>query len=282
MKFVIFDSHDFDGICSAEIIRHRFTDEDVGFIPADYGRLTDVSMIPDGAEVFIVDFSLTVAEMEKLHARCDLTWIDHHKTAIEKCKHMSIKGLQLVGSAACELTWDHLFSDTAPYAVHLLGRYDVWDHSDPKCLPFQYGMKAFGMKLGDPRWSLLFEDYSELIHEIIRTGKIIMDHEEKFYERVCQGIGFTALLPSKHGMLKVFALNVANQNSRAAQSGVTDEHEAVCLFSWNGRQFKYSLYGVGKDIDLSMYAVERGGGGHKNACGFFSPVMELERVNESA
>lgn len=77
----------------------------------------------------------------------DVTWIDHHKTAIEAVKDYNVKGKRRIGTAACELTWEYLFDDIeTPDVVKLLSAYDVWDHDRfewSEVLSFQYGMRGY-------------------------------------------------------------------------------------------------------------------------------------------
>jgi hypothetical protein len=109
--------------------------------------------ITNGTEVFMVDFCLPdIEDMRRLQELSGhyFIWCDHHHTAITKAKEagFTAPGLRRVGEAGCELTWEWLFyPNPIPLAVHLLGRYDVWDESQPnwqsQTLPFQYGMRGY-------------------------------------------------------------------------------------------------------------------------------------------
>jgi oligoribonuclease NrnB/cAMP/cGMP phosphodiesterase (DHH superfamily) len=139
-----YHSSDLDGICSAAIVKYRYPECELIAIDYDYNHhiFDSVSV---GETVFMVDFSALSEHMRYLKYHTDFIWIDHHKTAIEKCSKLEpIAGIREIGKAACELTWEYLFPNkTMPEAVRLLGRYDVWDHSDPNTLPWQYGMRQY-------------------------------------------------------------------------------------------------------------------------------------------
>ena len=69
----------------------------------------------------------------------------------------------------------------APLAIRLLGRYDMWDHKDPKVLDFQYGLRGFDLDPGtdDGRcgWAVLLGEADRMreVFEaaVLNTGKII-------------------------------------------------------------------------------------------------------------
>lgn len=166
---------DLDGVCSAAIVKHFVPDVELYGI--DYGEefpvcfndpgLVECANATNKRTVYMVDFSLPVADMEKLTKVSNLVWIDHHKTAIDAAAEMQLnpRGMRSSEYAACELCWawcamdaqDKAMPDRGncpndikffapPEAVRLLGRYDVWADKNPewdsKILPFQYGMRA--------------------------------------------------------------------------------------------------------------------------------------------
>jgi len=112
----VFYHNDPDGWCSAYWVRKhlekeqiQFTDTD--FIEMNYDKKFPMDIIKSGEKVFIVDFSVEPTQMAELMAITgeigNITWIDHHKTAIEKYNDFPviIKGIRHDGTAACALTW---------------------------------------------------------------------------------------------------------------------------------------------------------------------------------
>ena len=62
-------------------------------------------------QVYIVDYSIIPDEMrELLNITKDVTWIDHHKTAIEKYKEFEheIRGVRYDGVSGCMLTYCYM------------------------------------------------------------------------------------------------------------------------------------------------------------------------------
>jgi len=89
------------------------------FISIDYDMLFPFDSIDKDEQIWIVDFSLCPADMlTLLDITEDVTWIDHHKTAIEKINEwhdpdqrqrlLDVAGVRKVGEAACTLTFKYI------------------------------------------------------------------------------------------------------------------------------------------------------------------------------
>jgi len=277
---------DFDGKCSAAIVKlHEPQCELIGLDYQDKVTFDELGIAKD-EEVFLVDFSFEpVARMLELHERADLLWIDHHRTAIDAVAATGtvIEGTQTVGLAACELTWG-AFSRTGsmPWAVHLLGRYDVWDHRNPAAMNFQYGMRARGD--WDPNdtcaWSELFSS-DALVRELIEHGRDVIRYEDAMSERYAREFAWHGRLVSPAGEalpLHVLCLNRGLASSKSFS--VCDEYfldvdvYAAYVQLPDGR-LKVSLFkpehwrqGCGRCNDVGALAEMFGGGGHAGAAGF--------------
>ncbi|MFA5760287.1 MAG: hypothetical protein WC877_00750 [Dehalococcoidales bacterium] len=118
----VFYHNDPDGWCSAYWVRKHLESEKIPFEASDFIEMNYDKSFPwdkinhMGEQVFMVDFSLNDPEdMIKLSKMCDFTWIDHHKTAIDKMGEFcnksgweEPKGIRIDGVAACALTWVYL------------------------------------------------------------------------------------------------------------------------------------------------------------------------------
>ena len=269
-----YHSADLDGKCSAAIVRRKYPNCEL--IGINYGQPFPWDDIGEGETVFMVDFSLQPFEdMIQLESMCKLLWIDHHKSAINEAHAAGFLAYEQTledGTGACILTWLHLFPDDAvPYAVQLLGEYDVWDHHDPDCLPFQYGMGAEDGSPDSGIWSaLLSTDHKTsecAVEEVASTGRIILDYQAK------QNAGHakTLCFDSELDGLKLLAANAGPINSKFFDSRWdADKYDAMCLFQWRpkGNSWTVSLYSDRDDVDVSEVCKARGGGGHKGAAGF--------------
>ena len=232
----------------------------------------DTIELIEGETVYVVDFCFSnIKDMEWLRDLCDLHWIDHHKSAIEKMGDFECDGLREIGKAGCELTWEYLHPASMPITVKLLGRYDVWDHADERVLPFQYGIRMEENTLPDSDiWNDVLNDVG--VENYIRNGKIIIDYESKQNAIYAKGMYYEAEFEG----LRAIVINKAFQNSKIFDSVYDPErHDIMILFGVKPNEFKYSLYSAKDEIDVSKIAAIYSGGGHKGAAGFYSKTQVI-------
>ena len=276
---------DFDGKCSGAIVRLHETDVECYGI--NYGDTFPFDLCK-GKHVVMVDFSLQpfglMWQLDKLcfEQGTKFIWIDHHKSAIEEAQQNNFNppGRRVIGKAACELCWEEFGETAEPLAVHLLGRYDVWDHSDPRTLPFQYGMRLSSMYPTDPRWYDVLSDVSGssyLIQEILREGDTIQRYQRVQNKEYAYQRSFLIKIPYNDGHINGLACNKGLTNSQLFDS-VYDpaRHDVMVTFcrlpvNWDesGKaRWTVSLHSTKDSIDCSKIAKQYGGGGHKGAAGF--------------
>lgn len=282
---VIYHSADLDGICSREIARRALPGATL--LGWDYGQ-----PIPDLSSyrtVYLIDVSFP-PEVMKANAE-KLVWIDHHRTAINDNAGTDIPGYRIDGVAACRLAWQWFMLQwdaeaplptkedyvarrvSEPYAVQLLGEYDVWDKRNPQTDAFQLGMQAESA----PEWDRLFRVTPEMVHNLERSGdtglvKLILERGRAIQSyldvtnaQISKERGFDV---QWEGLL-FRALNTARCNSLTFTAALRPEHDGCLGYFWDGGKWRFSLYGVPHkpDVDLSVIAKRYGGGGHKQACG---------------
>jgi oligoribonuclease NrnB/cAMP/cGMP phosphodiesterase (DHH superfamily) len=269
-----YHSADLDGHCSGAIIKLKYPECEM--LGINYGDNFPWQNIVAGENVFMVDFGLQpFSDMERLNKICKLHWIDHHKTALDETykKGFTASGGQLLetGKAGCELTWEYIHREfvRVPLAVTLLGRYDVWDHSDNYVLPFQYGMR----QLKDTRpdntemWEKLFNNETR-VRALVDQGQLILDYETAQNEKFCRAYSFE----TEFNGMKVICANRGFCNSKLFDS-VYDpkKHHMMVTFirmKLPKRQWTVSMYSTRDDVDCGSIAKSFGGGGHRGAAGF--------------
>lgn len=272
---VIYHKADFDGIFCREIAKKFFGDK-ADYIGWDYGDPLP-SLSPDGHELYMLDISV-----EGLMDYPGLTWIDHHKSAMEKF-NPSTRGYRIDGVAACRLAWQWFFRDIPgniaggsmptkqdfvdrkviePMAVRLAGEYDIWDKRDDRAELFQHGLRSRDL---ENDWSLL-----------LSPGRPPTAEEKSAFEGIGLEIGVESdgntvpgvvagLLASgrvlqyaktkenesiaKHLAftfqwegLTFCAINAARYNSHLFTAGIKPEHDALFGFNFDGTQWRVSLY----------------------------------------
>jgi len=276
----LYHGGDLDGICSGAVVKHRYPDAKLFPVHNSQSVIID-DMIKHGDDVFIVDYCLSpFSHMGLVSDHCNLTWIDHHDTTIndyniflENDNIDKLKGIRVIGTASCELTWKYLYPNTkVPYSIWLLSRYDVWDHDvSNSILPFQFGML---LNYKEPTniswWSQLFENDRDAdnFQNIIRDGKTIIRYRNRLNSKLCEIQAFESELEG----YKCLCINRALCGSTVFDSlWDPDKYDIMIVFYTHGNgTWSVSLYTNANDdkVHVGNIAKQYGGGGHAGAAGF--------------
>ena len=276
---------DFDGYCSGAMVglAHNWK---VSFHPMNHGDKFPWEVINEDDTVYVVDYVLSpIADMFKLNDMCKLIWIDHHGSAIKDYNEALMRGeLNIIdgyrkeGEAACELCWTFFEGDTKPpYALHMLGRFDVWKHHDiTDCLEFQYGCQ----QIIDPHptnhglWhDLLVKDDDELLQHLINHGRIVLQFSRTRNAKLCDTYAFETEIDGHPAI----ALNKGISSSIAFETvWDKDKYDYMISFVRSKGQWYVSLYTDKEELDGSVIAKRYGGGGHPGACGFQCKELPFE------
>lgn len=282
----IHHSKDMDGYASGAIVKHKYPDAKL--IGWDYA-----DEIPDfkqfiGEEVIMIDITFPLERLINLGELCKLTVIDHH---ISFKKGVDLWNGQVLGElpftyiyedrqAACEIGWKYLFPDeTLPYAITLIGRYDTWRQDEGnwsgETLPFKYYMYG-NCNSAQSFPQIYFKNSSELTVEelvnatagAIEIGKGIMKYQEMMDEAATRSLSFDKIVFSNHG-LRALCMNQSFFNSETLKAKYNKEdYDIMVGFTFTGSKWGVSLRSDKPEVDVSVIAKERGGGGHKGAAGF--------------
>jgi oligoribonuclease NrnB/cAMP/cGMP phosphodiesterase (DHH superfamily) len=264
-----YHSADLDGHCSGAIVKYFYPECEL--IGINYGDEFPWHSIGRDEVVYMVDFGIQPFDgMIQLAATTPhFHWIDHHQTAIAdyNAHEFKIHGLRRNGIGACQLVWEYLSPNgDVPYAVELLAQYDVWNHSNPETLPFQYGMrleKTWPVE-NMPLWYNLFRNESA-VQKIVEQGSIVLRYVSQDNEKYCNSCAFETELDG----LRCIAVNKMLTNSQVFDSVWNpSKYDAMLTFGYRKGIWTVSLYTDKPGVDVSIIAKNRGGGGHKQAAGF--------------
>jgi len=300
MTTVIYHRADYDGLFSAAVCAKflRERNPDVEFIGWDYG---DPAIdFPEGY-VYLVDlspdcFKAIPSDVSKL------IWIDHHKSSIAKWDEQlgqPFTAYLVDGVAACRLCWQWFTYDAncnglgwtlpklsdymernvhEPLALTLAGEYDVWDLSDDRALPFQFGLTLAGVSNFYDLITLLGSSGKPQTQELCDLGESALAWQKNFakrtadnsmYHRKWEGVKF-AILGSVHAIGSMWF----------PESALPEDTQALMSWRYGGDGVAFSLYHAPgfEHIDLSVIASKYGGGGHKGACGFRLPLEQALEI----
>jgi len=270
----IYHSADNDGFASGAIMKRKYTN--AVMIGYNYGEQLILPKDYNGEPIIMADVSMKMPEMKKLAevSNNQFTWIDHHRSKIQEYYDFVGDGELFCtsvledGISACEGTWKYLFPDEPmPRGILLLGEYDTWRNGDKdrwenQIIPFQFGMRSICNSV-ETFPSYLFGDNDEIIDLIIEKGKAIIKYQSMVHQHI-----FRSAFEYEFEGLRAICMNIGGVNSEAFKS-VYDEskHDIMIPFFFTGKHWKFSIFTT-KEIDCSLIAKKRGGGGHAKACGF--------------
>ena len=280
MEKCIYHIKDLDGRCSGAIVKKYIPDCEM--IGLDYGDPCPWDKFNEDDEIVMIDFSLPFKDMMRLNGMVTrFVWIDHHKTAIEEHEKYKeeIRGNGIFNPylseelSACELTWAYFYNDEIgvideshiPYGIRLLGRYDVWDHSNPDVVLFQLGMLSYDTSVESDIWEEALGDNEDFISNTIWIGKRVQKYIDNMHK---WNMRFS--FPFKFEGVRFICINNVTTGSPQFDSvWDPDKYDAVMVFYMQpDKKWSFHLYTTKKDIDLSVIASKYGGGGHPGACGF--------------
>ena len=256
----------------------------LNFIEINYGQPFPIYDIGKNEQVYIVDYSIEPDEMlQLLEITKDVTWIDHHKTAIEKYKDFphEVRGIRVDGVAACMLTFCYLhhmtsrgfgeikpfdisMTDDAPMFTKLIADWDVWEFKyHEETTYFHTAFETYNFSPSSRCWNMFFTKNGSEIETggLIDEGRIMTRFRDEWAKKYCKEKGFETSIEGH----KTFAMNLGMCNSEYFKS-VINEYEIVMPFSYDGSAWMVSMYST--TVDVSEIAKKYGGGGHKVASGF--------------
>lgn len=296
----IFYHLDLDGKAAGAIVLRwatRYDKYPMECIEINYGMAFPFDRIREGEQVWIVDYSISPEEMDKLFTITnDIIWIDHHKSAIQRYDDYprNIDGIRYDGISGCMLTWAYVkhiantpahkpkpefvpcMCSDAPMPIKYIGDYDVWRFEygeDTK--DFHFYLEVFSNEILLPKgnvWDMLFRTNwdNSAIDYCLNIGRQVRSYRENMMGQYIKSYGFeTELL----GYYKCFAINMGMISSDDFISIDANNYDILIGFCTDGKQWRYSLRS--NTVDVSLVAMQFGGGGHKGAAGFASADFVL-------
>lgn len=274
-----YHSKDLDGYTSGAIIRRAFPGcELIGW---DYGN--PVPDLGKGNRIVIIDICFPMEDMLKIAEENHVTWIDHHISQKKEWDMLEDDRKNLIiynydqSRAACEIAWEHFFwPEPQPECVELLGKYDTWRENGTKewtdkILPFQFYMRTVCTKPEEfPEY--FFGTPSEAgINIAINIGGNILKYQQQQDMLKCERGAFEREV---FGKLKALCLNEGMFSSETMKTCNPEKYDVLLGFVYNKSFWRVSLRTLKDDVDVSVIAKVRGGGGHKKASGFEVKTFE--------
>ena len=291
-----FYHNDADGKCAGFWVHHRaYLEPDIEFIEISYEKPFPMNTILPNEQIYIVDYSIMPNEMrELLKITKDVTWIDHHKTAIERYKDFEydIRGIRYDGIAGCMLTYCYLthmtnggrgeikpfdiqMTEDAPMFTKLIADWDVWkfDYGD-KTRSFITAFNSYDFNPESKEWNRFFKrilSKSDPVTDMIDEGTSMLKYRDGWAKEYLKRFGFEVNFEG----LNCFAVNLGNCNSEYFKSLPEGKYDAFMPFAYNGEKWTVSMYS--KTHDVSDICKKYGGGGHAQAAGFTCEELPFKK-----
>lgn len=221
-----------------------------------------------GRNVFILDFSYAPDVMLQIAAQAGrVTWIDHHKTAIEAMdgvEHPNLVKVLSTERSGAYLTSQFFWPDREPEdMVKLVDDRDRWVFRDPRSKPFAAGMFSRHYTIED--WNAIANNVDQTIEE---GAAVLRKHWKDIRELLD--------VMTVHKDIAGFNVPTANLSYVSASDAChellerhSDAPFAACWFLRKDGKKVFSLRSrSGSDVDVSAIAKKFGGGGHMHAAGF--------------
>ena len=284
----VYHKADFDGICSAAIALKY--DPEAVLIGVDYPddqakvAISILKLKDDHEDLIVADYSFNNSIMVTLAHAFKMTWLDHHKSAIDRLRADSsfkpyVDG-SVVGTAGCKLVWERLFPGPyMPITVAHIAKYDVWDHEDQYTVPFQYGLKTVEGS-DDPRsdiWKLILE-YSFHADRVSAETCVVGDAVINYIRNHNRRLMDKCLFYTKCLGHNIVAFNLTGVTTLDMSKENWGDADVACAFHMlSDKRWKMSLFQrPGSDVDVSSIAVLfEGGGGHRGAAGFVTKTLPI-------
>jgi uncharacterized protein len=279
---VIYHAGCWDGFCSAWLFHYWLPTAE--FIPAQYGGSpVDVSAL-GATRVFIVDFSYRKDILIGMAETCEVTVLDHHKTARDDLEDLHGPNLDIqfdMRRSGGRMAWDYLKQQTSalpaylrahvelnPSEPHWLVKYtedrDLWRHALPGTHEINAGLRSYPLEFDE--WDRLARD-PDAMSRLLDEGSAILRYKTKLVQ---QHVRYARLATFCDGKYTVPAVNCSAgdlQSELAGQLAEGHDFGAVWVDQGDGKQL-WSLRSREGGIDVSAVAKSYGGGGHASASGF--------------
>lgn len=278
------------------------------FIAMDYGKAFPFESIRPGEQVWIVDYSIAPDDMRRLlKITSDVTWIDHHKTAIEKYANFPerVAGFRCDGVAACVLAFQYIHwyskrgSEPAyfngpvpvssladaypvPRVIEIVGDWDVWafKHGE-ETRRFHAASGAFDTSpMSDFWWLCMNCDVDPLPPPNTGNAEAKRKGDSFWSDLQAKGAFLIDYHKRRHSELReaiafecefeghrCLAMNLAKTNSEAMGGDESFKRYPILIPFFHDGN-QFSVSLYSKTVDVSEIAKRHGGGGHKGASGF--------------
>jgi hypothetical protein len=235
------------------------------YVPVQYGD--PAPELPDGARVYLVDFSYKREATLALAARTSLTILDHHKTAEGELAGLDFATFDMNKSGAM-LAWEHFHPRRpAPLLIEYVQDRDIWRWALPDSREVSAALWSYPMEFSV--WTTFAERLENRTLSVVNEGAAILRYMQQQTEMICSQARQQQL--GEHTVPVVNATSLWSEVGEELIRRFPEAPFAAAYYENAHGLRKWSLRSRG-EFDVSAVAKQFGGGGHRNAAGFEEPL----------
>lgn len=270
------------------------------YVPAAYGQLPpDVA----GKRVLIVDFSYKRAELDAMASTAaSIVILDHHKTAqadlapfafqesspgaispadvpgmlrdLAELGRPSVIAIFDMNRSGARIAWNFCHRETEPpLLIRLIEDRDIWRFRLDATKPFALWLRA--QPLGFTTFSMI----AEQLKDPSDRGEIMIEARamQRFFDMKVAELAAFARLGEIAGH-EAIIVSCPPMFASEVCHALLDKHPTAQFAAsyFDGREKRlWSLRSADDRLDVSEIATKFGGGGHRNAAGFSTPLPAL-------
>lgn len=272
-----------DGTGAAFAARRYFKDDAV-YIPIAYGdKLPNLSK---DDTVYFVDFSLKRQQMIDLaNSVHEIYVLDHHKTAqadlvdLPENVHVTFD----MSKSGAVITWEHFFPDLdVPEVLLYIQDRDLWKWElegsrEVSAAIFTYPKDI--QQSYDAWRQLVFYTPTKTLFD---KGYTILSVQDVNITAILNNAHTVSVTTNENEVFEFAAVNSSLYPSELCHALNADGYPAACCYNrLSDGRWRISLRSQGL-VDVSEIAAKFGGGGHKNAAGFYVDHVEYKGPLEKA
>ncbi len=257
--FVLYHAHCADGFGAAWAAWKRFG-ADARYLAVQHGA--PAPSLPEGSDVYILDFAYTRAETEAIRRRAaSLRVIDHHRTAEEELRGLDYATFDNRKSGAV-LSWEFFHpGKPVPEILRYVMDRDLWLHELPRSREVFAGLSSYPMD---------FEVWSSLEVEVLaEEGAVVLRYQRELVDLLAEGARMETLAG-----YRVPVANAPLLGSEVGEELLRRNPAApfVAMYFDRGDGKRQWSLRSREDFDVSEVARLFQNGGHRQAAGFESEI----------
>lgn len=276
MHYVLYHQGCYDGFGAAWAAYQKLGDS-AEYIPVKYGEPIPDYVRESSSDIFILDFSYPPEEIAKLKTK-RLVMLDHHKSAMDDWDvHIILSDGHFINfdmnRSGAGMAWDYFHpAAPRPKLINYVEDRDLWRFKLRGSREIHTWLQSFSMSFY--MWDCAAEQLERDFEGTLKTAETLQQFKDMEVKRAADQArtgSFIALDKTYYFPL----VNASNFFSEVANELLKRNPEAPFAAYYFDRADGKRQWGLRSEDareDVAKIAKALGGGGHRNAAGFITPI----------